>query len=119
MSPPLAHDPVGIVRTRGSSPTRRTNLGTPLVGVNDASRDAVEQPVREPGSTPKGRAPSHPATTGVDNDALKRDDDGFEKPRSPAQSFRTTHSSVIFDQNRWPAWMRDELGIRVTGEERK
>ena len=84
MSPLLAHDPVGIVRTRGSSPIGCTDLGTPLVGVNDASKGAVEQPVCEPGSTPKGRAPTPPAVTGVEDDVLRRDDDGFEKPRSPA-----------------------------------
>ena len=119
MSPPLAHDPVGIVRTRGSSPIGRTDLGTPLVGVNDASKGAVEQPVREPGSTPKGRAPTPPAATGVEDDVPRRDDDGFEKPRSPARGFRSTsslHSSVIFDQNRWPTWMRDEPGLPVKNE---
>jgi len=72
--------------------------------VNDV-QNAVEQPVRELGNELQGCTPDPPADAGKGN---AHDGDGFIKPRSPAPStVSLVRTSVIFDRNRWPAWMRD------------
>ncbi|KAI6106694.1 hypothetical protein EV401DRAFT_505972 [Pisolithus croceorrhizus] len=93
----------------GDAQIGRTNLGNSEGGTNDALKDAVEQPVHELGSTPRGCAPDPPVGTGVDSNAHAEPDDGFEKPRSPARSnVSVVRTSVLLDHNRWPAWMCDE-----------
>ena len=114
---PLTHEPYGFVRTTGNdSPIGRTDLGNPEVGVNDA-QNAVEQPVRELGNEPQGRTPDPPVDTGKGGNA--QDGDGFIKPRSPAPSSTVSlvRTSVIFDKNRWPAWMRDATDDHLVNKE--
>lgn len=66
--------------------------------MNNALKDVVEQPVHELGSMPCGCAPDPPVSTA----------------RSTVLIIRT---SVLLDQNRWPAWMRDEPEIDPKSED--
>ena len=104
LNTPLAHEPSGFIRTTGGgSPLGHTDLGNPKVGVNDM-QNAVEQPVRELGNEPQGHTPDPPVDTGKGSNV--HNGDGFIKPRSPAPStVSLVRTSVIFDKNRWPAWM--------------
>ncbi|KAI5980359.1 hypothetical protein EDD15DRAFT_2383678 [Pisolithus albus] len=116
---PSAHEPSSFVRTGDSIPLGHANLGNPEEGTNDALKDAVEQLVHELGSTPCGCAPDPPVGTGADVGAHAEADKGFEKPRSPARStVSVVRTSVLLDQNRWPAWMHDEPEIDRKSEDR-
>ncbi|KIN93645.1 hypothetical protein M404DRAFT_35912 [Pisolithus tinctorius Marx 270] len=108
---PLAHRSAEPVRTLGSAQGR-------IDDASDVPSKAVAQPVHELGSTPQGCAPDPPAATGVDSIAHAGSDE-FVKPRSPARSnVSLVPTSVLLDQNRWPAWMRDEPEVNTKNEDK-
>ncbi|KIO09149.1 hypothetical protein M404DRAFT_22342 [Pisolithus tinctorius Marx 270] len=107
---PLAHRSAEPVRTLGGAQGR-------IDDASDVPSKAVMQLVHELGSTPQGCAPDPPAATGVDSLAHAESDE-FVKPRSPARSnVSLVPTSVLLDQNRWPAWMRDEPEANTKNED--
>ncbi|KAI5991761.1 hypothetical protein F5J12DRAFT_786305 [Pisolithus orientalis] len=109
MTSPLVHRSVEPVRTLGDAQGH-------INDVSDMPSRAVIQPVCELGSMLQGCAPDPPAVTGVDSVA-HADSNEFVKPQLPACSnVLLVLTSVLLDQNRWPAWMHNEPKVKTKNE---
>ncbi|KIN98351.1 hypothetical protein M404DRAFT_31507 [Pisolithus tinctorius Marx 270] len=110
MTSPLAHRSVEPVRTLGGAQGHIDNA-------SDVPSKAVVQLVHELGSMLQGCAPDPPVVTGVDSIAHAESDE-FVKLWLPTRSnVSLVPTSVLLDQNRWPAWMCNEPKVNTKNED--